>query len=276
MAEPIGDIDKLCLHTVTTRPWNIEIAIEEYARSGIRGITIWRDALQDYDPKKIRKKINDAGMQVVSLCRGGFFPSVEKEKREAAIRDNLEAIKTAELIGAPSLVLVPGADSRQSLETSRTQMEEGISTVEKRAGEAGVKLSIEALHPMYAGTRSAVNTLAQANDICDHLMLPHVGVAVDVYHLWWDPDLRSEISRSGKEGRLFAFHVSDWLDPMEDLLNDRGLMGEGCIPVPRIRGWMEDAGYNGFIEVEIFSTRRWTMDQSRNLREIIQAYLNHT
>ncbi|MGC9312609.1 MAG: sugar phosphate isomerase/epimerase family protein, partial [Sediminispirochaetaceae bacterium] len=176
----------------------------------------------------------------------------------------------------PSIVLVPGADPAQSLEESRRQIGEGIGRTNRAAEAAGVRLSIEPLHPMYADTRSAINTLAQANEMCDQLAEPNVGVAVDVYHLWWDPSLQAEIERSGEHDRLFAFHVCDWLSPTTDLLNDRGLMGEGCIPVPEIRGWMEAAGFDGFIEVEIFSTRRWSMDQSRNLAEIREAYLQYT
>jgi len=232
--------------------------------------------LADRDIKGVRRHIEDAGLQVVSLCRGGFFPSMDKAEREKAIRDNLEAVREASELGAPSIVLVPGADPRQSLHDSRRQIEEGIGRINGAAVSAGVKLSIEPLHPMYADTRSAVNTLARANDMCDSLANTNVGVAVDVYHLWWDPSLESEIARSALHNRLFAFHVCDWLSPTTDLLNDRGLMGEGCIPVPEIRGWMEAAGFTGYIEVEIFSNRRWCMDQSKNLEEIRLAYLRHT
>ena len=121
------------------------------------------------------------------------------------------------------------------------------------AKAAGVKLAIEPLHPMYADTRSAINTLAQANDMAEALNSPWVGVAVDVYHLWWDPALENEIERCGRNNNLLAFHICDWKSPTIDMLNDRGLMGEGCIPIRKIRSWVEEAGFNGFIEVEIFS-----------------------
>lgn len=276
MSSGLKNTDRMCLHTITTKPWSIEIAVEQYARAGIRGITIWRDTLEGRDLKKVRRRIKDAGLEIVSLCRGGFFPSADSARREAAVQDNLEAVRQAEALGAPSIVLVPGADPSQSLEESRRQIGEGIGRNNRAAEAAGVKLSIEPLHPMYADTRSAINTLAQANEMCDQLAEPNVGVAVDVYHLWWDPSLQAEIERSAEHNRLFAFHVCDWLSPTVDLLNDRGLMGEGCIPVPEIRGWMETAGFDGFIEVEIFSTRRWSMDQSRNLMEIREAYLQYT
>jgi len=276
MNSRLKNTDRMCLHTITTKPWSIEIAVEQYARAGVHGITIWRDTLEGRDLKKLRRRIKDAGLKIVSLCRGGFFPSANSAQREAAVQDNLEAVRQAEALGAPSIVLVPGADPAQPLEESRRQIGEGIGRINRAAEAAGVKLSIEPLHPMYADTRSAINTLAQANEMCDQLAEPNVGVAVDVYHLWWDPSLQAEIERSAEHGRLFAFHVCDWLSPTTDLLNDRGLMGEGCIPVPEIRGWMESAGFDGFIEVEIFSTRRWSMDQSRNLAEIRESYLQYT
>jgi sugar phosphate isomerase/epimerase len=125
---------------------------------------------------------------------------------------------------------------------------------------------------MYADTRSAINTLAQANDLAEALNTQTVGVAVDVYHLWWDPALENEIKRCGLNNNLLAFHICDWKSPTTDLLNDRGLMGEGCIPVRKIRSWVEDAGFNGFIEVEIFSNIYWKMDQSEFLEKIVKAY----
>jgi sugar phosphate isomerase/epimerase len=265
-------MDKLCVHTVTTKPWAIEIAIEQYARAGVRGITVWRDALEDRDPKAVGKRIRDAGLKVVSLCRGGFFPSSDATRREAAIQENLDCIADAREIGAPLIVLVVGADPKQPLADSRDQIAEGIARIAPVAAEAGIRLAIEPLHPMYADTRSAVNTLRQANDMAEALSLPSVGVAIDVYHLWWDPDLASEIARCGRIGKLFAFHVCDWRTPTEDLLLDRGLMGEGCIPIRQIRSWVEGAGFEGFNEVEIFSTRYWASDQSAFLKKIVDAY----
>jgi len=139
-----------------------------------------------------------------------------------------------------------------------------------------VKLAIEPLHPMYADTRSAVNTLAQANDMAEMIDSVWVGVAVDVYHLWWDPVLKSEIMRCGRYENLFAFHICDWNVPTTDLLLDRGLMGEGCIPVQEIRGWVEEAGFQGFNEVEIFSTKFWEGNQDEFLKKIIHAYRHHS
>jgi len=202
------------------------------------------------------------GLSVVSLCRGGFFPSREPEKRKAAIEDNRRAIDEAFRLGTNMIVLVCGADPSQSLEDSREQIHDGIAEVLPEAISAGIRLAIEPLHPMFADTRSAINTIAQANDLAEKFDSHGVGVAVDVYHLWWDPALESEIKRCGKNNNLLAFHVCDWKSPTIDMLNDRGLMGEGCIPLKKIRSWVEEAGFNGFIEVEIFSDIYWKTDQS--------------
>ncbi len=272
---PLTDFSRLCIHTITTKPWPIEEAAKRYSAAGVRGVTVWRQWLEGRNIGDVRRLLADSGLAVVSLCRGGFFPSADPAARQAAIDDNLRAIDEAAALGAPLLVLVCGADPRQPLETSRQQIAEGIRAVVDHARAAGVKLGIEPLHPMYADTRSAINTLRQANDMCDRLSDPQVGVVVDVYHLWWDPELEAQIQRCGRAGRLLAFHVSDWRTPTEDLLNDRGLMGEGCIPLRQIRGWVEAQGFNGFVEVEIFSNRYWAMDQQEFLEKIKRAYLEH-
>ena len=276
MASELKDFSKLCVHTLTTKPWGIEACVKNYSRAGIHGITIWRNVLEGQNLQAVKSLLGDHNMQVVSLARGGFFPSVEAAKRDEAIGDNLLAIEQAAAVGAPLIVLVCGADGRQSPEKSREQIAEGIIRLLPAAESAGVKLAIEPLHPMYAGDRSAVNSLKQANDMATLINSKWVGVAVDVYHLWWDDTLQAEIKRCGANHHLLAFHVCDWNVPTVDFLNDRGLMGEGCINIPEIRSWVEDAGFNGFNEVEIFSNKFWATDQHEYLEKIKQAYLSCT
>jgi sugar phosphate isomerase/epimerase len=271
---PVTALSKLCIHTITTKPWRIEEAAKKYAVAGVKGITVWRDALTGRNIKQTGQLLRDNGLSIVSLCRGGFFPNKEIARRKTAIDDNRKAIVEAAELGTKLIVLVCGADPRQSLEDSRMQILEGISDLIPEAAAAGLQLAIEPLHPMYADTRSAINTLAQANDMIEALNSPWVGIAVDVYHLWWDPDLENQIKRCGKNKSLFAFHVCDWKSPTVDLLNDRGLMGEGCIPIRKIRSWVEAAGFNGFNEVEIFSNEYWKADQDVFLKNIITAYRN--
>ena len=276
MATELIDFTKLCVHTLTTKPWNLRQCVENYSAAGIHGITIWRNVLEGQNLKEAKTFLDDYGMNVISIARGGFFPSVEKEKRQVAIDDNLWAIEQAAGVGAPVIVLVCGADGRQSLEKSREQIREGIEKILPQAKAAGVKLAIEPLHPMYAGDRSAINTLEQANQMAEEINSEFAGVAVDVYHLWWDINLQQEIKRCGKNGNLLAFHVCDWNVPTTDFLNDRGLMGDGCIPVKQIRGWVEETGFNGYNEVEIFSDKFWKTDQKEYLEKIKNAYLNFT
>ena len=276
MPLPLQDTSKLCIHTITTKPWPIEQAIDEYSRAGVGGISVWRQYLEGRQPAMVARHISEAGLTTVSLVRGGFFPAATEAERQAALDDNRRAIDEAAALGAPLVVLVCGAVPGQPLPQSRQQIRAGIEAVLPHAAANGVKLAIEPLHPMYADSRSAINTMKQANDMAEAIGSPWVGVAVDVYHLWWDPDLEAEIRRCGQSGHLFAFHICDWKTPTEDLLNDRGLMGEGCIPIRQIRGWVEAAGFDGFNEVEIFSNRYWAQDQAEFLRQIKTAYLNHS
>ncbi|MBN1866631.1 sugar phosphate isomerase/epimerase [Candidatus Sumerlaeota bacterium] len=276
MTTELRDFSRLCIHTITTKPWSLAEATQGYSRAGVAGITVWRDALEPQGAKESGRMLRDSGLEVVSLCRGGFFPAVDEKGRQAAIDDNKRAVDEAKEIGAPLIVLVCGAVPGIPLAEARKQIADGIRTVLPYAESAGVKLSIEALHPMYADCRSAVNTLGQANAMAEAIDSPWCGVTVDVYHLWWDPDLEAEVRRAGRAGNLLSFHICDWRTPTRDLLNDRGLMGEGCIPIREIRGWVEETGFSGYNEVEIFSDAFWAMDQSKFLEKIRDAYLNHS
>jgi sugar phosphate isomerase/epimerase len=271
----LSDLSRLCLHTITTKPWNIEQAAKHYAPAGIKGITVWRDALEGRNIAHTGQMLRDYNLTIVSLCRGGFFASKDRSKRQTAVDDNRKVIEEASLLGTDKIVLVCGADPAQSLEESRKQIQDGIAAIIPDAESASVYLAIEPLHPMYADERSAINTLKQANDLAEALNSSNVGVAVDVYHLWWDPDLEREIARCGRKGNLLAFHISDWKTPTGDLLLDRGLMGEGCIPLRKIRTWVESSGFKGFNEVEIFSKAYWQEDQSEYLRKIVKAYITY-
>ena len=252
------------------------MAAKNYAMAGVRGITVWRDALENRNIKATGNMLRNQGLEIVSLCRGGFFPHRDRSKRLSAIDDNRRAINEAYDLGTKLIVLVCGADPSQSLEDSRSQIRDGIQAVLPDAEAAGIRLAVEPLHPMFADTRSAINTLAQANDLTETLNSIWVGVAVDVYHLWWDPNLEKEIKRCGSNNTLFAFHISDWKSPTIDLLNDRGLMGEGCIPIAKIRSWVEATGFSGFNEVEIFSDTYWEEDQTLFLEKIVDSYLSHS
>ncbi len=269
------DFSKLCIHTQTTKPWTLEECIINFASAGVKGISIWRHLLEGKDLDKIKLLLDSNQMDVVSLVRGGFFPSVDPKKRLSAIEDNQLAIEQASALGAPLVVLVCGAEPKQSLESSRQQIKEGITALIPLAEKRKVKLAIEPLHPMYGAEKSAILTLGQANEMCELIDSPWVGIAIDVYHLWWDDQLKNEIIRCGKNKNILAFHICDWRVNTIDFLTDRGLMGEGCIDIKKIREWIEAAGFDGYNEVEVFSERLWSRDQKQYLKEIKKSYINY-
>ncbi len=273
MAKPIHDLSRLCVHTITTKPWTLQQSVDAYARAGIGGVTVWREHIEAAGLGESARILDDSGLAVVSLCRGGFFPASTETERQAHIDDNRVAIDEAHALGAPLVVLVPGAVPGMPLAEARSQIAAGIEAVVDHAGNAGVKLGIEPLHPMCADKRSAVVTLTQANDMAEAIASPWVGVTVDVYHVWWDDRLEAEIRRAAPH--LFSFHICDWRTPTRDILTDREIMGRGCIPVRQIRGWVEEAGFDGFNEVEIFSAEYWSGDQQAFLDAIIHGYMNH-
>ncbi len=275
-AQPLTDLSRLALHTMTNKPWSLRQCIQGYTKAGVRGTSVWRNVLEPMGAPEAGTMLRDAGMEVVALIRGGFFPALDGSKRQAAIDDNRRAIDEAAAIGAKMVVLVCGAVPGMPLADARKQIGDGIATILPHARATNVKLAIEPLHPMYAADRSAINRMAEAREICELLRDPTVGIACDVYHVWWDPDLEQEIALAGRQKTLFAFHLCDWRVTTRDLLNDRGLMGEGCINLRQIRGWVEQAGFAGFNEVEIFSTDRWAGDQTLYIEQIKRAYLDHS
>jgi sugar phosphate isomerase/epimerase len=254
----------LSLNTATVRKqWSLPEIIDGCARHDIGFISPWRDQVAATGLKDSAQRVRDAGLKLSGYCRGGMFPASDSKGRKAALDDNRRAVDEALTLGAPCLVLVVGGlptdasgkIASKDIGAARKMVRDGIGELLLYAKPAGMPLAIEPLHPMYAADRACVNTMAHANDLCDELG-DGLGIAVDVYHVWWDPKLEAGIERAG-ERRLLAFHLCDWLVPTSDLLLDRGMMGDGVIDIPRIRSWMERAGYRGPHEVEIFSANNW-------------------
>ena len=258
----------LSINTATVRAqWKLDRIIEECARRGIRAISPWRDQVAAVGLGRVAELLRETGIELSGYCRGGMFPASTAGGRQAAIDDNRRAIDEAKTLDAPCLVLVvgglPGALQgrleSKDIRAARADVQDGIGAILDHARSVRMPLAIEPLHPMYAADRACINTLEQALDVCDVLdpgRSSALGVAVDAYHVWWDPKLAAQIERAGPE-RLLAFHVCDWLVPTRDLLNDRGMMGDGVIDLPQMRGWVEDAGFAGYSEVEIFSSEDW-------------------
>ncbi|SHH15788.1 sugar phosphate isomerase/epimerase family protein [Cognatishimia maritima] len=261
--------NRLSLNTATVKQqWNLEQCIEGCARHGLGGIAPWRDVLQDLGVSKAAKKIKDAGLQVSGLCRGGWY-TAEGALTQAVLDDNRRAVDEAAQIGADCLVMVVGglAEGSKDIQGARAIVEDGLAQTLDYARSVGVKIAIEPLHPMYAADRACVNTLSQTLDICDRLGAG-IGAAVDVYHVWWDPDIQEQIKRAGQD-RLLAFHVCDWLLETKDLLTDRGMMGDGVIDIRGLRSDVEAEGFAGLVEVEIFSADNWWRRDADEVMQVI-------
>ncbi len=246
------------LNTVTVRErWKLAQAAEGCARHGIGAITLWRNEVAELGAGATARLLGANGLAVAGLARGGPFAWTDARSKRAAIDDTRRAIDEAAELRARCLVLVVGglAAGSKDLPGARARVHEALAEVLGHARACGVPLALEPFHPMYCADRSCISTLGEANDLCDALG-EGLGIAVDVYHVWWDPALEAEIRRAGKP-RLLALHLSDWLVPTTDLVLDRGMMGDGVIDIPRIRSIMEANGFEGWHEVEIFSARNW-------------------
>lgn len=266
------NLQKLCLHTITTKPWSLDQCLLNYEKAGVKGISIWRNVLENQNLNTISRRVKDAGLETVSLVRGGFFTGKTKEEKTKAIDENRRIIDEAAIIGAPLIVLVCGATPGISINENIKQIQDGIEAIIPYAKQNNVKLGIEPLHPMYADKRSAVTSLRSANRLAMAINSPIVGVTLDVFHIWWEEDLEEQIKLCAKNNKIFSYHICDWKMDMSDMLNDRGLMGDGVINVKGITEQVEKTGFNGYREVEIFSNHYWKMDQNEFLTLIINRY----
>jgi sugar phosphate isomerase/epimerase len=278
-----GDHHWLSLNTATVRKQGDLVQIvEACARHGIRAIDPWRDQIAAVGLERAVKVVRDAGLELSGYCRGGMFVA-DAARRAVACDDNRRAVDEAKALNAPCIVLVvgglpqysrPGSVVSKDMVDARAQVDDGIAEMLEYAKQAAMPLAIEPLHPAYAADRACVNTTKQALDICDRLdptRTGALGVALDVYHIWWDPEMLSQIARAGKD-RLMAFHVCDWLVPTKDILNDRGMMGDGVIDIKAVRRAVEAQGFAGYSEIEIFSNSWWEKPMDEVLRTCIERH----
>lgn len=273
----------LSLNTATVRKQGDILAIiDACAKHGIPAIDPWRDQVAAVGLERAARAVRDAGLELSGYCRGGMFTS--DASRCGEVRDdNRRCVDEAKALGAPCIVLVvgglpqysrPGSEASKDLVAARGQVEEALAEMLDYARQAKLPLAIEPLHPAYAADRACVNTTKQALDICDRLdpgRTGMLGVALDVYHIWWDPELMGQIARAGKD-RLLAFHVCDWLVPTKDILNDRGMMGDGVIDIKSVRQAVEAQGFAGYSEIEIFSNEWWAKPMDEVLRTCIARH----
>jgi sugar phosphate isomerase/epimerase len=271
--QPFTNFSRLSLNQATTQRWSLREAVEGCARAGIPAIGVWRDKLAEVGPARAARLLRDAGLRVSSVCRGGMFPAATAAERRARVDESRRAVDEAAALDAGALVLVCGPAPDRDIAAARDMVREGIAALLPYAQERGVRLGIEPLHPMFAGDRSVITTLAEANALVEAFASPALGVVADVYHIWWDPDLYAQIARAG--GHIFGFHVNDWLVPPPDHLLGRGMMGDGAIELRRIRAAVDAAGYAGPIEVEIFNRAIWDAPGDAVLALMCERYLAH-
>jgi len=268
-----GDLSRLSLNQATTKHWSLREAVDGCVRAGIPAIGVWRDRLAETGVAAAARLLRDAGLHCSSLCRGGWFPAATRAERAARIDDNRRAIEEAATLNADVLVLVCGPAPDRDIRAARMMVEEGIAAILPDAMQHGVTLGIEPLHPMFAADRSVITSLHEAIVLAERFDSPHVKVVIDAYHVWWDAGVYHLIQRCG--ARIAGYHVSDWITPLPDVLNGRGMMGDGVIELRSLREAVDAAGYRGFIEVEIFNETIWKMPGDAILSLMCKRYLEH-
>jgi sugar phosphate isomerase/epimerase len=258
-----GRLDLCSINTATLGHREpLSRTIERIARAGFGGIAPWRREVEEGDVALFARQIKALDLTVTGYCRSTYLPAATSAEFNANVESNRAALHDAAVLGARCFVMVVGGivPGSRDLEGARAQVIDGISMLMETARDCGVPLALEPLHPMYAANRAVVNTVAQALTICETVDPDRrglVGIAVDIYHCWWDPELTASIAAAGQAGRIMAYHVCDWLHETGDMLLDRGMMGDGVVDLPAVRSCVERAGYDGLVETEIFSAQNW-------------------
>ncbi|ACZ29927.1 Xylose isomerase domain protein TIM barrel [Xylanimonas cellulosilytica DSM 15894] len=290
------DLSRLSLNTATTKRASLAEAVDAAAAAGLGAVGPWRDRVQEVGVEKAARIIRDAGLRVSSLCRGGFLTTSDDDAAAVALDDNRRAIREAATLGTHELILVvggldaasaPGAGARpypagrgddpaRDLVATRRRAADRIGELAPYAAEHGVRLVLEPLHPLFAADRAVISTLGQALDLAAPFDPDVVGVVVDTYHVWWDPDLHAQIARAGAEGRLAAYQVCDWVLPLAaEPLNSRGHVGDGYVDFATITRWVAEAGYTGDVEVEIFHEDVWARPPAQTVATLADRYTRH-
>jgi sugar phosphate isomerase/epimerase len=267
----MAEISRLSLNQITVANWSVKEAVEGCVRHGIPSIALWRHKIEETGLASCVRHVKDAGLHVSSVCRGGMFPSPTAAGRQANLEDNFRAVDEAAALRADSLVLVVGGGAEVGLTEARKMVADGVHALVPYAREHGVRLALEPLHPMYAAERSVLVTIAQALELAAKFSPEEVGLVLDVFHIWWDPQVHPLIGQA--RGRILGFHVNDWLVPLPDLLLGRGMMGDGVIDNRALRLAVDQAGYAGPIEVEIFNRSLWDTDPDQVLEQMIERFV---
>jgi len=269
----VADFRRLSINQMTVPRWSVLELIEHCAQLGVPSISLWRHKLQETGLAESVRAVRDAGLHISSVCRGGTFPAPDAQARKERIEDNLRAIDEAAALRADALVLVVGGAHSVGIDSARSMVRDGLAALQTYATQAGVRLALEPLHPMFAGDRSVLTTIDEALALAAPYSAETVGIILDVFHIWWDPCVFKQIERAS--GRIFGYHVSDWPVPLPDILLGRCMMGDGIINLIPLRQAVEAAGYIGPIEVEIFNQVLWDEDPHSVLTRTIERFVQH-
>ena len=263
---------RLSLNQRTTAEWSLREAIDGAVRGGLPAIGLWREPVAEVGVETARRWVDEAGLRVSSVCRGGFV--TDPATADAAYDDNLRAIEETAALGAPTLVLVPGglAPGDRDLPGARERVADAIARLVPHSRDAGIRLGIEPMHPIFAADRGVVSTLAQALDIAEQHSAEAVGVVVDTFHLWWEPGLVDQIARAGS--RIVSYQIGDWITPLPpDALLSRGMVGDGHIDFAAFTRAVAATGYAGDVEVEIFNADIWAAPGDTVVATLAARYL---
>ncbi|WP_154792805.1 sugar phosphate isomerase/epimerase family protein [Occultella kanbiaonis] len=282
----MADLSRLSLNTATTKAWTLAEAVDGAVRAGLPAVGLWRDRVAEAGLENAARIVADAGLRVSSLCRGGFMTASDEAGRAAALADNRAAIVEAATLGTRELVMVVGGlgaasapggpalpDGDRDLVAARQRVADRVADLAPFAAEHDVRIVLEPLHPIFAADRAVLSTMKQCLDLAEQFPAETVGVVVDTYHVWWDPDLREQIARAGAQGRIASYQVCDWLLPLAtDALLSRGFMGDGYIDFPTITSWIAGTGYTGDVEVEIFNQQIWDSPGDETIATMAERY----
>ncbi|MFE4664016.1 sugar phosphate isomerase/epimerase family protein [Streptomyces sp. NPDC056716] len=271
-----ADLTRFSINQMTVKQLSLPELAKACGELGIQGVGLWRAPVHEFGLDATARLMRDAGLNVTTLCRGGFFTALDPKERAAALDDNRRAVDEAATLGTDTLVLVSGGlpPGSRDLRGARERIADALAELGPYAQERGVRLAIEPLHPMYAADRCVVSTLAQALDLAERFPADQVGVTVDTYHIWWDDQAPEQIARAGAAGRIHAFQLADWITPLpEGVLEGRGQIGDGSIDMREWRAYVEAAGYTGPIEIELFNTGLWARDGHEVLTETAERFL---
>ena len=271
----MSDLGRLSINQATVRSWSIPELLDGAAAAGLGGVGLWREPVQALGVERTAQLVRDSGLQVTSLCRGGFFTAGGEAGRRA-ISDNRAAVDEAAQVGTDVLVLVSGGvpEGTRDLRGARARVVDAVAELVPYAADRSVRLAIEPLHPMFCSDRCVVSTLDQALDIAEQFPAETVGVVVDAYHVWWDPNVLAAIARAGS--RILSWQVCDWVTPLPaGVLMGRGMMGDGCIDLRSLGAAVQAAGYDGFTEVEIFNEDLDRRPGGEVLDLVVQRFTEH-